>query len=97
MTASGPYSSGRSIAKVRSIRYSCRYRHLVVGPPHLSGGSARCGEGSAATTQRRTPMLIGLGFLALFSVLTIVFGNEDSRRDVDPGDQYALWTRFGIR
>ena len=42
-------------------------------------------------------MIIGFGFLALFSVLTIVFGNEDSRRDVEPRDQYALWIRFGIR
>ena len=39
-------------------------------------------------------MIIGIGFLALFSVLSIVLGNEDPRHGVDPRDQYALWTRF---
>ena len=39
---------------------------------------------------------IGLGFLALFSVISILLGNEDSRRG-DPRDDLALWTRFGIR
>jgi hypothetical protein len=42
-------------------------------------------------------MLIGLGFLALFFVLSTVLGNEDPRRDVDPLDNMAYWMRFGIR
>jgi hypothetical protein len=40
---------------------------------------------------------IGLGFLALFSVISILLGNEDRRHSSDPRDDYALWTRFGIR
>jgi hypothetical protein len=42
-------------------------------------------------------MLIGIGFLALFFVLSTVLGNEDPRRDVDPLDNMAYWMRFGIR
>ena len=42
-------------------------------------------------------MLIGLGFLALFFVLSTVLGSEDPRRDVDPLDNMAYWMRFGIR
>ena len=40
---------------------------------------------------------IGLGFLALFSVLSILLGNEDPRHQTDPRDSLALWARFGIR
>jgi hypothetical protein len=39
-------------------------------------------------------MIIGIGFLALFFVLSTVLGNEDPRRDVDPRDDLALWVRF---
>ena len=38
----------------------------------------------------------GLGFLALFSVLSIVLGNEDPRRE-DPRDDIRIWMRYGIR
>ena len=43
--------------------------------------------------------MIALGFavLALFSVLSIVLGNEDSRRGADPRDDLALWMRLGAR
>jgi hypothetical protein len=40
---------------------------------------------------------IGLGFLALFSVISILLGNEDPRHDSDPRDTLALWARFGGR
>ncbi len=40
---------------------------------------------------------IGLGFLALFSVVSILLGNDDPRRDSDPHDSIALWARFGAR
>lgn len=53
---------------------------------------------SAAITQRRFRMFfIGLGFLALFSVLSVVLGNEDPRHDSDPRDSLALWARFAAR
>ena len=42
-------------------------------------------------------MIIGFGFLALFSVLSILLGNEDPRRDVDPRDELALWARLSAR
>ncbi len=40
---------------------------------------------------------IGLGFLALFSVLSILLGSEDPRHTTDPRDDYRLWMRIGIR
>jgi len=40
---------------------------------------------------------IGLGFLALFSVISVLLGNEDPRRDTDPRDNLALWARFSAR
>ena len=42
-------------------------------------------------------MFIGLGFLALFFVLSTVLGNEDPRRDEDPRDNLIYWMRFGTR
>jgi hypothetical protein len=39
---------------------------------------------------------IGLGFLVLFSFLSIVLGNEDPRR-ADPRDDVRLWMYFGNR
>jgi hypothetical protein len=41
--------------------------------------------------------VFGLGVLALFSVLSIVLGNEDPRRAADPRDELFYWSRFGIR
>jgi len=40
---------------------------------------------------------IGLGFLALFSILSILLGNEDPRQTTDPRDDIGLWMHFGIR
>ncbi len=40
---------------------------------------------------------IGLGFLALFSLISILLGNEDPRQDSDPRDSLALWARFAAR
>jgi hypothetical protein len=39
---------------------------------------------------------IGFGFLALFSILSILLGNEDQRR-ADPRDDVRLWMRYGLR
>jgi hypothetical protein len=40
---------------------------------------------------------IGIAFLALFSAISILLGNEDSRRDLNPRDELARWTLFGVR
>ena len=40
---------------------------------------------------------VGLGFLALFSVLSLLLGNEDPRHQTDPRDSLALWARFSAR
>jgi hypothetical protein len=43
------------------------------------------------------PMIaVGFGFLALFSILSIMLGSEDPRR-ADPRDDVRFWMRFGIR
>jgi hypothetical protein len=39
---------------------------------------------------------LGLGFLALFSFLSIVLGTEDPRH-ADPRDDIRIWMRYGIR
>jgi hypothetical protein len=39
---------------------------------------------------------IGFGFLALFSILSIVLGDDESRR-TDPRDDTKLWMRYAIR
>lgn len=39
---------------------------------------------------------IGFGFLALFSILSILLGTEDPRH-ADPRDDINLWMRYGIR
>jgi hypothetical protein len=38
----------------------------------------------------------GIGFLALFSLLSILLGTDDPRR-VDPRDDVRFWMRYGIR
>ena len=43
---------------------------------------------------------IGIGFLVLFSVISVLLGNEDPRHDTDPRnarDTLALWARFSTR
>ncbi len=37
---------------------------------------------------------IGLGFLALFSVISILIGNDDPRPGEDARADLVLWTRF---
>jgi len=67
---------------------------LIVGPPQSSGGIHRIRGDYTA----EAPMfLVGLGFLALFSVISIVLGNEDPRPGTDPRDELPLWMRFGAR
>jgi hypothetical protein len=39
---------------------------------------------------------IGFGLLALFSILSIVLGDEEPRR-ADPRDDIRLWLRFVAR
>jgi hypothetical protein len=40
-------------------------------------------------------IVLGIGFLALFSFLSIVLSNEDGR--TDPRDDMRFWMRYGIR
>src|SRR5712672_3098934 len=97
MVPSGTHSSGGSIGRTRSIRYHDREDNLIVGPPQSSGGSWSP-TGSAAITQRRYPMFVfGLGFLVLFSALSVLLGKEDPRHESDPRDTLALWARNGAR
>ena len=39
---------------------------------------------------------LGFGLLALFSVLSILLGHEDPRRE-DPRDDIRIWMRYGVR
>lgn len=41
-------------------------------------------------------IVLGIGFLALFSLLSIVLSDEDGRR-TDPRDDMRFWMRYGIR
>ena len=41
--------------------------------------------------------VVGLGFLALFSVISILLGHEEPRPGDHPRDDLALWLRLGIR
>jgi hypothetical protein len=41
--------------------------------------------------------IIGLGFLALFSMISILLGSEDPRPDTDPRDTLAWWARYSAR
>jgi len=93
MRPSSTYSSGESLAEQRSIRHNTE-RHLDRRSVAVSGGIHRIRGDYAA----EAPMFaIGLGFLALFSVLSILLGNEDPRHGTDPRTDLALWTRFGGR
>jgi hypothetical protein len=40
---------------------------------------------------------IGLGFLVLFSVISVLLGNEDPRHDHYSRDTLALWARISTR
>jgi hypothetical protein len=66
--------------------------------PRLSTIARSDGQWSPATAQRRATIMIalGIGFLALFSFLSIVLGTEDPRH-ADPRDDVRLWMRYGIR
>jgi hypothetical protein len=41
--------------------------------------------------------VFGLVFLALFSAISYVLGNEDPRRQADPSDELHYWALFGHR
>jgi hypothetical protein len=41
--------------------------------------------------------VFGLVFLALFSAISYVLGNEDSRREPNPSDDLGYWAYFGHR
>ena len=41
--------------------------------------------------------VIGIGFLALFSLISILLGDEDPRNGADPRDDMRTWMRFGLR
>ncbi|HEY7969314.1 MAG TPA: hypothetical protein VID95_04910, partial [Candidatus Limnocylindrales bacterium] len=54
--------------------------------------------GSTAFLQRRISMFVfGVVFLALFSAISYVLGNEDSRREPRPSDDLGYWAFFGHR
>jgi hypothetical protein len=40
---------------------------------------------------------IGIGFLVLFSALSVVMGKDDPRPGTDPRDNLALWARLSAR
>jgi hypothetical protein len=67
---------------------------LIVGPSQSSGGIPEVRGDHAA----EVPMFVaGLGFLALFSVISILLGYEDPRPITDPRDELRLWMRIGVR
>ena len=41
--------------------------------------------------------VVGLGFLVLFSVISVLLGDDDQRHSTDPRDTLALWARFSAR
>ena len=40
---------------------------------------------------------IGIGFLVLFSAISVLLGHEDPRHDTDPRESLALWARLSAR
>jgi len=40
---------------------------------------------------------LGLGFLVLFSVISVLLGNEDPRHDTHRRDTLAIWARISTR
>jgi len=40
---------------------------------------------------------IGIGFLVLFSAISIMVGQDDPYHGTDPRDNLALWARLGAR
>lgn len=40
---------------------------------------------------------IGIGFLALFALISILLGSEDSRRGASPRDDARLWMNYTYR
>jgi len=60
---------------------------------------APCGgiPGSAAITQRSQPMLSGIAFLVLFSVLSILLGREDPRPGADPRNNPIFLAHFRVQ
>jgi hypothetical protein len=92
MLASGTGSLGNPLDQSQYIRYTSHRYDLVVDP--RSQRTAPCPGDHAAKVP---PMIaVGFGFLALFSILSILLGSEDPRR-ADPRDDVRLWMRFGIR
>lgn len=68
-----------------------RQRFLVVDPSQLRDGTGSVHGDHAAEVP---PMIaFGIGFLALFSVLSIMLGNDEPRR-TNPQDDVRLWMRF---
>lgn len=41
--------------------------------------------------------VIGLGFLVLFSVVSVLLGNEDRHHGTDHRDTLAMWARISAR
>jgi len=67
---------------------------LVVDPSQARDGTRPVHGDHAAEVP--TMIAIGFGLLALFSILSIVLGDEEPRR-ADPRDDVRLWLRFVAR
>ena len=73
---------------------------MIVGPPQSSGGSRFSRLRGDLAAEVPSMFAIGIGFLVLFSVISVLLGNEDPRHDTDPRnarDTLALWARFSAR
>lgn len=69
------------------------HQRTVVDPRTQRAGP----QGPGGHAAEVPPMIaFGIGFLALFSLLSILLGNDDPRH-VDPRDDVRLWMRFGLR
>ena len=64
---------------------------MIVGPPQASGGV----HGIRGDHAAEAPMFVlGLGLLALFSLISILLGNEDVRPGETARSDVALLTRY---
>ena len=70
---------------------------LIVGPAPLVPGASRWRFRDDHRSGGPPMFAIGIGFLVLFSALSVLLGNEDPRHETDPRDTLALWMRYGAR
>ena len=84
-----------SLARQASLGYTSSTRILDVDRPRMCGGHSS----PRRPRSGGDPVIAGLiGLLALFSLLSILFGTEDHRQDTfDPRSDMFLRLSFGIR